>query len=144
MDVKQLPEHCQKLLMAKDRHGLSFKEIADRIGQDEMWLAALFYGQAYPKADVIKSLASILNLSAEALMQDFEVHKVCFRGGLVAVPPQDPVLYRFFEMFQNYGVPLKAVLQEKFGDGIISAINFKMHVEKVKTPQGDRARILLD
>ncbi|KAJ1646613.1 Cyanate hydratase, partial [Dispira simplex] len=132
------------LLMAKERHGLSFKEIADRIGQDEMWLAALFYGQAHPKVEIIENLASVLNLSAETLMQDFELHKVCFRGGLVAVPPQDPVLYRFFEMFQNYGVPLKAVLQEKFGDGIISAINFKIHVKKVSTPQGERAHILLD
>ena len=54
--------------------------------------------------------------------------------------PTDPLIYRFYEIMQVYGMPLKDVIQEKFGDGIMSAIDFTLDVEKVEDPKGDRVR----
>ncbi|KAJ1989551.1 Cyanate hydratase [Dimargaris cristalligena] len=142
--IKTLPPGCQKLLEAKCRSGLTFEAIAKKVGRDEVWVAALFYGQAQPSKDDINTLAALLNLSAETLVEDFVFSGLPTRGGLIETNTRDPVLYRFFEIFQNYGVPLKAILQEKFGDGIMSAVNFKMHVDKVPTPKGDRVKITLD
>ena len=66
-------------------------------------------------------------------------------GSIGAAPPTDPTIYRFYEMVQVYGTTLKALVHEKFGDGIISAINFRLNIEKVEDPDGGhRAVITLD
>ncbi|KAJ1927651.1 Cyanate hydratase [Tieghemiomyces parasiticus] len=110
---------------------LSFEEIGQKIGHDETWVAGLFYGQCHPTESDLQKLCKLLNLSYEALCADFSRGGPPTRGGLFEYPPKDPTLYRFFEMMQIYAVPLKAIIQEKFGDGIISAVNFKMHIEKM-------------
>ena len=63
--------------------------------------------------------------------------------GLGPVVPTDPFVYRFYEIMQVYGLPLKSVVQEKFGDGIMSAIDFTMDVEKEVDPNGDRVKLIL-
>jgi cyanate lyase len=60
------------------------------------------------------------------------------------VIPTDPLLYRFYEILQVYGLPLKDVIQEKFGDGIMSAIDFTLHVEKVEDVKGDRVKVTMN
>ena len=65
------------------------------------------------------------------------------KGGLVPVVPTDPLIYRFYEIMQVYGMPLKDVIQEMFGDGIMSAIDFTMNVEKETDPKGDRVKITM-
>lgn len=67
------------------------------------------------------------------------------------MPPQDPILYRLYEALMVYGRPIKCLINEKvrgpltqFGDGIMSAIDFRGHVEKVEDPKGDRVKITLD
>jgi cyanate lyase len=65
------------------------------------------------------------------------------KGGLMPPVPVDPLLYRFHEILQIYGLPLKDVIQEVFGDGIMSAIDFTLHVEKETDPMGDRVRITM-
>ena len=65
------------------------------------------------------------------------------KGGLMPVVPVDPLLYRFYEIMQVYGLPLKDVIQETFGDGIMSAIDFTMDVEKEADPKGDRVKITM-
>jgi cyanate lyase len=65
------------------------------------------------------------------------------KGGLMADVPVDPLLYRIHEILQVYGLPLKDVIQELFGDGIMSAIDFTMDVEKEADPKGDRVRITM-
>jgi cyanate lyase len=66
------------------------------------------------------------------------------KGALNPTLPTDPLLYRFYEILQVYGMPLKDVIQEKFGDGIMSAIDFSMHVDKVEDPKGDRVKITMN
>ncbi|KAI9311415.1 cyanate hydratase, partial [Dichotomocladium elegans] len=124
----------------------SFEQIGKTIGRDEVYVASIFYGQAKPTRGEIEKLAEVLNLPASHLKDELGAHYFPDRGGLISVPPTDPLLYRFYEILQVYGYPLKAVIHEKacFGDGIMSAIDFNATVEKVENPKGDRVKITLD
>ena len=88
---------------------------------------------------VAKKLASVLDLGADVT----EELTKCPTKGLGPVVPTDPLIYRFYEIMQVYGMPLKAVIHEKFGDGIMSAIDFTMDVENEPDPKGDRVRITM-
>lgn len=124
----------EKLLAAKKAKGLSFADLGKLVGYDEVWIAALFYHQASASIDEVSKLAAALDLPAAALegLTESSVK------GLGPVVPTDPLVYRFYEIMQVYGMPLKAVIHEKFGDGIMSAIDFSMNVEKEENPNGDR------
>ena len=84
-------------------------------------------------------------LAALGLDQDYLLDLTNFpvKGGLMPTVPVDPLLYRFYEIMQVYGLPLKDVIQEMFGDGIMSAIDFTMQVEKEADPKGDRVKITM-
>lgn len=129
------------LLAAKQRLGLSFAELGSRLGADEVWVAALFYGQATASAEQAATLLAALGLEAELAPQ---LTSYPVKGALDPVIPTDPLLYRFYEILQVYGLPLKDVIQEKFGDGIMSAIDFTLHVDKVADPKGDRVKVTMN
>ncbi len=136
MKVSELTE---KLLIAKKQKGLSFADLEKIVGRDEVWIAALFYRQASASQEEAMKLASVLDLGsdvAEALTE-FPTK------GLGPVVPTDPLIYRFYEIMQVYGMALKAVIHEKFGDGIMSAIDFTLDVDKEQDPKGDRVRITM-
>ncbi|CAG8585910.1 8184_t:CDS:2, partial [Ambispora gerdemannii] len=119
-----------------------FAEIGEKIGKDEVWVAALFYGQAKPDNEVIEKLALVLDMHF-----DDDYYRESFypdKGGLVEVPPTDPLIYRFYEIIQVYGYPLKAVIHEKFGDGIMSAIDFTANVDKVVKDGGERVKVTFE
>ena len=128
------------LMAAKRAKGLSFTDLEAVLGRDEVWIASLFYGQATASAEEAAQLAAVLGLEAstEAALQTYPV-----KGCLDPVIPTDPLLYRFYEILQVYGLPLKDVIQEKFGDGIMSAIDFSLEVEKVPDPAGDRVEVTM-
>ena len=128
-----------KLLAAKNAKGLSFADLGKLVGYDEVWVAALFYHQASASTEEVGKLAAALDLPAAALEQLTESSL----KGLGPVVPTDPLVYRFYEIMQVYGMPLKAIIHEKFGDGIMSAIDFSMHVEKVEDPNGDRVKLTM-
>ena len=135
----QLPAISEQLLRAKKQKGLTFADLEQVLGRDEVWIAALFYGQASASEDEAQKLVSALGLGpdiAEALTE-------CPLKGLGPIVPTDPLIYRFYEIMQVYGMPLKAVIHEKFGDGIMSAIDFNMDVEREEDPKGDRVRITM-
>jgi cyanate lyase len=129
------------LLAAKQRLGLSFAELGARLGADEVWVAALLYGQATATAEQAATLLHSLELDASMAPQ---LTSYPVKGALNPVLPTDPLLYRFYEILQVYGLPLKDVIQEKFGDGIMSAIDFTLHVEKVADPKGDRVKVTMN
>ena len=79
---------------------------------------------------------------AEGLQQQLSTYPV--RGALDPVIPTDPLLYRFYEILQVYGLPLKDVIQEQFGDGIMSAIDFSLTVAKQEDPKGDRVVVTMN
>ena len=129
------------LLAAKQRLGLSFAELGARLGADEGWVAALIYGQATASAEQAATLLQSLELDA-ALAPQLTRYPV--KGALDPVIPTDPLLYRFYEILQVYGLPLKDVIQEKCGDGIMSAIDFTLQVDKVADPKGDRVKVTMN
>jgi cyanate lyase len=129
------------LLAAKQRLGLSFADLGARLGADEVWVAALLYGQATATADQAANLLGALELDAALAPQ---LTSCPVKGALDPVIPTDPLLYRFYEILQVYGLPLKDVIQEKFGDGIMSAIDFTLHVDKVEDPKGDRVKVTMN
>ena len=129
----------ETLFAAKKKKGLSFADLGKMVGRDEVWIASLFYRQASASNDEANRLATALDLSLDITEELTE----CPTKGLGPVVPTDPLIYRFYEIMQVYGMPAKAVIHEKFGDGIMSAIDFTMNVDKEEDPKGDRVKITM-
>jgi len=129
----------KKMLEAKQAKGLSFADLGKMVGRDEVWVAALLYGQARADDEEAKKLISALGLGADAVDALTEFPS----KGLGPVVPTDPLIYRFYEIMQVYGVPMKAVIHEKFGDGIMSAIDFSLHIDREADPKGDRVKVTM-
>lgn len=128
------------LLHAKRSKGITFAELETLLGRDEVWIASLFYGQSTASAEEADKLIEALGMDP-ALKAELMTPPV--KGCLDPVIPTDPLIYRFYEIMQVYGLPLKDVIQEKFGDGIMSAIDFTLEVDKVENPGGDRVKITM-
>ena len=132
------PESTQLLLQTKKEKGLTFADIGNLLGLDEVWVASLFYGQSTATDEESDQLLTTLGLGTE-LKEILTTPPV--KGSLDPVIPTDPLIYRFYEIMQVYGMPMKDVIQEKFGDGIMSAIDFTINVDKVEDPKGDRVKV---
>jgi cyanate lyase len=130
------------LLRAKEDKKLSFAAIGNGIGRSEIWVSALFYGQAQATATEAGKIVSKLGLGRNR--KDVVSFLVAFPDkGLGPVVPTDPLIYRLYEIMQVYGYPLKAIVHEKFGDGIMSAVDFTMDVDREKDPKGDRIKVTM-
>jgi cyanate lyase len=131
-----------RVIAAKASKDMSWEALAEGTGLRVAYVTAALLGQhALPKP-AAELVIGRLGLSAEdaALLQ-----AVPLRGSIPGGVPTDPTIYRFYEMVQIYGTTLKALVHEQFGDGIISAINFKLDIKKVDDPEGgSRAVITLD
>jgi cyanate lyase len=135
----ELPEIVSHLFTAKRAKSVSFADLEKILNRDEVWIAAVFYRQAAMSEDEAKLLVTALDLDPIYidLLTEYPIK------GLDSVVPTDPFVYRFYEIMQVYGLPLKSVIQEKFGDGIMSAIDFTMDVEKEVDPKGDRVKLTM-
>ncbi|MEL6553111.1 MAG: cyanase [Cyanobacteria bacterium J06621_11] len=135
-----MSEITSKLLAAKKEKGLSFADLEEKLGYDEVWIASVFYRQASASEEEASKMVELIGLGpeyAEALTE-------CpMKGGLDPLVPTDPLIYRFYEIMQVYGMPVKAVVHEKFGDGIMSAIDFSIDVEREEDPKGDRVKVIM-
>ena len=131
-----------RVITAKALKDLSFAELAEGTGLSVAYVTAALLGQhALPKG-AAERLADRLGLDSTETAQ---LQAVPLRGSIPGGVPTDPTIYRFYEMVQIYGTTLKALVHEQFGDGIISAINFKLDIKKVADPDGgSRAVITLD
>lgn len=128
------------LIAAKEAKGMSFSDLGALIGRNEVWVAALFYGQASASEDEAGKLGAALGLDSElsASLLTFPTK------GLGPIVPTDPLVYRFYEIMQVYGMPMKSIIHEKFGDGIMSAIDFTLDIDKVEDPKGDRVKVTMN
>ncbi|MDR5880272.1 cyanase [Caballeronia sp. LZ032] len=132
----------EALVAAKARLGLTYAELAEGTGLSVPYVTAAILGQHPLPEQAAQSVAETLGMDgdAAALLQTIPL-----RGSIPGNVPTDPTIYRFYEMVQVYGTTLKALVHEQFGDGIISAINFRIDVKKVEDPEGgSRAVITLD
>jgi cyanate lyase len=128
------------LMAAKKARNLSFADLETSLARDEVWIASLFYGQATASPEEAAKLTELLGLDAETTLA---LQTYPTKGCLNPVIPTDPLIYRFYEIMQVYGMPLKDVIQEKFGDGIMSAIDFTLDVEKIDDPAGARVQVIM-
>src|ERR1700694_5897764 len=127
---------------AKIAKNLNWQKIADAAGLSVAFTTAAILGQHPLPKDAAQAVAELLGLGDDAAKL---LQTVPTRGCLPGAVPTDPTIYRFYEMLQVYGTTLKALVHEQFGDGVISAINFKLDVKKVPDPEGgERAVITLD
>jgi cyanate lyase len=131
-------EAMQAILEAKRSKDVSFEEIAKAVGRHKVWTTAALFGQATMTAEESERAVECLGLGrevAEALQQ------IPLKGSLDEPVPVDPLIYRFHEITQVYGTTIKALIHEMFGDGIMSAIDFTMEIERVADPHGDRVKV---
>ncbi len=135
-----ISEITEKLLAAKKAKGVTFEDLEKAVGLDETWIASVIYRQASASIEEATKIVTTLGLP-ESMAEPLTVPPL--KGSLEPQIPTDPLIYRFYEIMQVYGMPIKAVVHEKFGDGIMSAIDFSVEVEKVEDPQGDRVQIVM-
>lgn len=124
-------EALTQLDAARLEKGLTFEELAKRIGVNKIWLASAFKGQQWVPQEFTNKIAKELGVSNEeaAVLTEHP-----YKGNV------DPILYRLHEVFDTYGPAIKEIIHEKFGNGngIMSAIDFEVDVEKKEDPTGDR------
>ena len=138
--MKVFPEITEKLLAAKKEQGMTFEDLEKAVGRDETWIASVIYRQASADLDEATKIVTTLGLP-ESMAEPLTIAPL--KGSLDPLIPTDPMIYRFYEIMQVYGMPIKAVVHEKFGDGIMSAIDFSVEVERVEDPKGDRVQIIM-
>jgi cyanate lyase len=127
-----------RILDAKAERALTFADIASKVGRSEVWTASAIMGQAQMDAGEADALVALLGLGPDVATA-LQTHPL--KGSLDGPVPVDPLLYRFHEITQIYGTTIKAVIHEKFGEGIMSAIDFEMSVDRIEDPKGDRVRV---
>ena len=131
-------EATDLILEAKDEKGLTFEVIAAQVGRHKVWTTAALFGQHPMNAEEADAVVDLLDLDDEVARA---LQRFPMRGSLETDVPTDPTIYRIHEITQVYGTTIKALIHEEFGDGIMSAINFNMDIERVEDPKGDRVRI---
>jgi cyanate lyase len=134
-------EVTRKILATKRTKGLSWKAIVAEIrGGSAVYLTAALMGQMKLRPEQADRAAKLFELAEE---EKLLLQEIPYRGSLPTAMPTDPLIYRFYELVQVYGTTWKELIQEEFGDGIMSAIDFDMSIERQPDPKGDRVKLTL-
>jgi cyanate lyase len=134
-------ELTRKILSIKRAKGLSWKTIVAEIGGGSaVYLTAALMGQMKLRPEQAERAASLFELGED---EKLLLQEIPHRGSSPTVVPTDPLIYRFYELVQVYGTTWKELIQEEFGDGIMSAIDFDMAIERQPDPKGDRVKLTL-
>ena len=119
---------------------LSWPQLAESIGMSKEWTTAALLGQMTLTEAQATTIGGLLDLPTDAVLQ---LQVVPYKGSLPTAVPTDPLIYRFYELINVYGTTFKALIHEEFGDGIMSAIDFSMDLEREADPKGDRVKIVM-
>lgn len=134
-------ELTRRIIAAKRARGITWRAIAEQIGGGSpVLITAALLGQMRLEPAQAEKAQHVLGLDDEARML---LSEVPYRGSLPPGPPTDPLIYRFYELVQVYGTTWKALIEEEFGDGIMSAIDFDMQMERLPDPKGDRVKLTM-
>ena len=137
----QRADVTEKILSAKRLKGLNWKTICTEIGGGSAtYITAALMGQMKLRPEQAAKAAKIFGLVEEETLL---LQEVPYRGSLPALPPSDPLIYRFYELVNVYGTTWKELIQEEFGDGIMSAIDFDMAIERQPDQKGDRVKVTM-
>jgi cyanate lyase len=130
----------EKIVATKVAKGLKWSDVAARVGQSKEWVTAACLGQMTLTAEQAGVVAEVFGLTADETKW---LMVVPYKGSLPTAVPTDPLIYRFYELVGVYGTTFKELIHEEFGDGIMSAIDFKMDLQREPDPKGDRVSITM-
>jgi len=134
-------EATEQILAAKTQKNLSFTAIAKAVGRHPVWVTSALHGQATMSAEEAKKATEALGLGPEVAAA---LQTIPTKGSVGQTVPVDPLIYRFHEITQVYGTTIKALIHEMFGDGIMSAIDFTMDIQRKEDPKGDRVVVTME
>ncbi len=133
-------EMTEAVVAAKQAKGVNWEQVAEAVGLSPVYVAAAGLGQSSMPREYGEKLVNYLELSEEVV----DALAACPMKGMDVTIPSDPLIYRFHEIMQVYGVPMKEIIHEKFGDGIMSAIDFTLDVDRQEDPKGDRVVVTMN
>ena len=131
----------EKIVLAKVAKGLKWSDVAAKVGLSKEWVTAACLGQMTLTAAQAKTVGDIFDLDEH---ERTWLQVVPYKGSLPTAVPTDPLIYRFYELISVYGTTFKELIHEEFGDGIMSAIDFKMDIVREPDPKGDRVVVTLN
>lgn len=130
----------KKIVESKVREGLKWGDIAKSIGESKEWVTAACLGQmTFTKAQA-EVAGKLFGLNDEEMAW---LQIAPYKGSLETAVPTDPLIYRWYEIVSVYGTTIKELIHEEFGDGIMSAIDFSMDIQRESDPKGDRVQVVL-
>jgi cyanate lyase len=130
----------EKIITVKVAKGLKWEDVARKVGLSKEWVTAGCLGQMTFDARQAKVLGKIFGLNDE---EQKWLQVVPYKGSLATAVPTDPLIYRWYEIVNVYGTTIKELIHEEFGDGIMSAIDFSMDIQRQADPKGDRVNVVL-
>ncbi len=133
-------EVTEKIVATKVTKGLKWADVAAKVGLSKEWVTAACLGQMTLTAEQAGVVAEIFGLTPD---EKKWLMVVPYKGSLPTQVPTDPLIYRFYELVSVYGTTFKELIHEEFGDGIMSAIDFKMDLKREADPKGDRVSITM-
>lgn len=128
------------IISAKVRKGIKWSEVASALSLSKEWCTAACLGQMAMTKEQAEIVGKIFELTDEATAW---LQIVPYKGSLPTAVPTDPLIYRWYEVVNVYGTTIKELIHEEFGDGIMSAIDFSMQIEREADPKGDRVNVVL-
>ena len=130
----------KKIVSVKVKKGMKWEAIARKIGQSKEWTTAALLGQMQMTKKQAEAAGKLFGLTDEEMAW---LQIVPYKGSIPTAVPTDPLIYRWYEVVNVYGTTIKELIHEEFGDGIMSAIDFSMDIQREPDPKGDRVRVVL-
>jgi cyanate lyase len=140
MMIKNRLEVTEKIIATKVSKGLTWEKVAKEVGLSKEWVTAACLGQMTLNDEQANKVGDLFNLNENEIKW---LKVVPYKGSLPTAVPSDPLIYRLYEVVSLYGLTIKELIHEEFGDGIMSAIDFSMDIQRENNPAGDRVNILL-
>lgn len=138
--IKNRLEVTEKIIATKVSKGLTWEKVAKELGLSKEWVTAACLGQMTLNDEQANKVGDLFNLNENEIKW---LKVVPYKGSLPTAVPSDPLIYRLYEVVSLYGLTIKELIHEEFGDGIMSAIDFSMDIQRENNPAGDRVNILL-
>ncbi len=128
------------ILFRRVKLGVKWADVAKKVGESKEWVTAACMGQMQMTKKQAEAVGKLFDLPEDAVLL---LQTVPYKGSLPTAVPTDPLIYRWYEIVSVYGTTIKELIHEEFGDGIMSAIDFSMDIEREPDPKGDREKVVL-
>ena len=138
--IKNRLEVTEKIIATKVSKGLTWEKVAKEVGLSKEWVTAACLGQMTLNDEQANKVGGLFNLNENEIKW---LKVVPYKGSLPTAVPSDPLIYRLYEVISVYGLTIKELIHEEFGDGIMSAIDFLFFFQRENNPAGDCVNILL-